>query len=40
MEASRSTLATRHKAVESYKRLGVLKETAKEVNKRASYGKS
>ena len=39
MEASRSTLATRHKAVDTYNRLGSLKGAAKEVNKSVSYVK-
>jgi hypothetical protein len=36
MEASRSTLATRHKLVDAYNRLGSLKGAVKEVNKSGS----
>jgi hypothetical protein len=39
MEASRSTLATRHKAEDAYTRLGSIKGAAKEVNKNVSYVK-
>jgi transposase len=39
METSRSTLVTRHKAVDAYNRLGSLKGVAKEVNKSVSYVK-